>query len=67
MTNKSDSSIKLCVVFHKDGFAAQEIKEESPTQKNRRSAHAFSAAEASSLIPPLREYEEHQKFIQDAK
>ena len=66
-TNKSDSSVKLRVIFYKDGFTAQEIKEESPSPQNRRGVHTFSTAEASSLIPPLRKYEEHQKFIQDVK
>lgn len=64
--------IKVRVVFYKDGFTVQEVKsdeeKDSSTSQNR-GIHTFSSAKISqsSLLPPVRKYEEHQQFIQDVK
>jgi len=66
----SSEELKVRVVFYKDGFTVQEeATEEADTTTNprRRGIHSFASSKSSSSIklPPLRNYDENEEFMND--
>ena len=72
--DESPESLRVKVVFYKDGFTAQEEHQKPAAgstgqQPRRRGVHSFSAAkeDESNLLPPMRDYESNQQFIQNVQ